>query len=144
MSDKSTLDMVTDTLSGNRPDWLVTHHHFILQNGTYKEAAPLDFYKEFRRSNGGPATESATFDTPSDALGKPYRLVVANGGDLGPAHRASSGEIRLNGVVVSAASDFSQTRATWSVPVSLQPRNTILVRLNSAPGSTIAVAIRHD
>jgi hypothetical protein len=144
MGEGRALDVVETVNLGSRRDPVHSHLHYVLQNGTFTQVAPLDFYKEFRRTKGGPATESVMFDIPADALGKPYRLVVANGGSFGAEQRASSGEVRLNGVLVSAASDFSQTRATWSIPVSVQPHNTVAVRLSSAPGSTIAVAIRHD
>ena len=144
MGPSGALDIVTDRLSGVRPDWLVTHHHFALLNGRYAEAAPLDFFQLFYRSSASPQTEMVDADIAADALGKPYRLVISNGGQSGADYRVSSGEVRLNGILVAGPSDFGQNRVAWTIPVSLQQHNVISVRLEGKPSGRIAVAVRHD
>jgi hypothetical protein len=144
MGEGRALDIVEAVNLGSRQDPDIHHFHFVLQNGRYTEAAPLDFFEIFYRSKGTPQTEAVDVDVASDALAKPYRLVISNGGQSGADYRVSSGEVRVNGVLVSGPSDFGQNRAAWTIPVSLQQHNVISVRLDGKPSGRAAVAIRHD
>lgn len=144
MGDGSAVDIVEAVNLGSRQDPYVHYLHFALVNGSYTEVAPLDFFQIFYRNSGAPQTETVSLDTAVDALGKPYRLVVSNGGESGAGYRVSSGEIRVNGALVSGPSDFGQNRAAWTIPVSLQQHNVISVRLEGKPSGRIALAIRHD
>ena len=138
------LDLVDDSVARTAGDDAVTHNHFILRSGKYASAAPLDFFGTFYRDTSSPVTATATFDVPGTALGRPYRLTIVNGGSSRPDYRVSSGEIKLNGITVSAPSDFSQTRSAWTLPVTLQEHNVLAVRLQGQPKSRVAVLIQHD
>jgi hypothetical protein len=138
------LDIVEESVSESRENPIVTQQRYVLQNGVYTAAAPLDFAQTFYREKGTPRVETATLDLPAAAVGKPFRVVVVNGGSSGTEYRVSSGEVRLNGVPISGPSDFGQHRATWTIPVSLQQHNTLTVRLEGKPRGRIIVAIRHD
>jgi hypothetical protein len=138
------MDIIEDHIFGSRSDPTIRHDRYVLQNGTYAAAAPLDFYRIFYRSKGSPGTETVTFAIPKSDLSKPYRLTVLNGGSSGKELRVASGTITLNGIVVSPSSDFSESRATWSVPVVLQEQNTLSVKVAGQPAGRVGIAIRHD
>jgi hypothetical protein len=144
MGDGCALDIGEAVNLGSLQDPDIHHLHFALQNGRYTEVAPLDFFDIFYRESGTPQTKTVDVDLASDELDKPYRLVISNGGQSGADYRVSSGEVRVNGVLVSGSSDFGQNRAAWTIPVSLQQHNVISIRLEGKPGGRIAVAIRHD
>lgn len=135
------LDLVDSDVEGRGDDTTVTYVHYVLANGSYAEAEPLVFYRIFFREKGQPVTESAEFDVPAERIGKPFRLIVGNGGESAPRLRVAGGQISLNGTIVSPASDFSESRGSWSVPVALQEHNTLAVRLDGKRASRIAIAI---
>lgn len=128
----------------SREEPVIVERHWVLANGAFQERAALDFYKTFFREKGSPVTNTETFSIEAASVGKPYRLTVINGGELGADARSSSGTITLNGVTVSGPSDFNPQRGSWTIPVTLQADNTITVRLDGKPGSRIVIAIRHD
>jgi len=138
------MDLVDFDVEGRGDETTVSYIHYILTNGSYVEAEPLDFYQIFYREKGQPVTEVAEFDVPANLVGKRFRLIVGNGGQSGPRLRVAGGTISLNGVVVSPASDFNESRGSWSVPVVLQEHNTLAVRLEGTHASRIAIAIVHD
>ena len=81
---------------------------------------------------------------PAAEIGKAFRLIVGNGGQGGVPLRVGAGAITLNGTVVSPPSDFSESRGSWTVPVTLQEHNTLSVKLDGKPASRIAIAILHE
>lgn len=141
---KGSMDLVQDLNYGSKRDPKITHAHFALRNGVYVALEPLDYYSTFSRGNGKPVSSTETFTVPANVLGKPFRLTVSNGMEFGRSARVASGSITVNGVVVSGPSDFSESRAVWSVPIMLSEQNAISVTLGGKPGGCIAVAIRHD
>lgn len=139
------MDLVDASNVGDSRDQpVVVQEHYVLQEGAFVAAEPLDFYEIFFRGRAAPVTKQETFTIPSDALKKPYRLTIINGGFNGDAYRTSAGSVSLNGVAVSSSSDFNQQRRSWTIPVSLQLSNTLTVRLEGQPRSRVIVAIRHD
>jgi hypothetical protein len=139
------MDLVDSSNIGNsRDEPVIVREHYALRNGAYVALQPLDFYELFFRSKSAPVTEQETFTIAPNALQKPYRLTIINGGFNGEAYRASSGSVSLNGIAVSATSDFSQQRRSWTLPVTLQLSNSLAVRLEGQPSSRIIVAVRHD
>jgi hypothetical protein len=128
----------------SRSEPVLVFHHYVFRNGAFVEAEPLDFYATFYRAKAAPRAEDATFAIPSSALSRPYRLVVLNGATSGKDYRVASGTVSLNGVVVAPASDFSESRPAWTLPVALQAQNTLTVKLAGRPKGRIAIAIRHD
>jgi len=137
------LDIVDTDVEGKGEDTVVTPVHYLLSNGVYVEGEPLDFYRVFYRGKAGPVTETGEFDVPASLIGKPFRLVIGNGGQSAPPLRVSSGRITLNGTLVSGPNDFSESRGSWTVPVTLQQHNVITVRLDGKPASRIAIGIFH-
>lgn len=139
------MDLVDASNVGeSRDDPVIVHEHYVLQKGGFVAAEPLDFYELFFRGKAAPVTKEEAFDVSPDALKKPYRLTIVNGGFNGDAYRASAGSVSLNGAVVSSQSDFNQQRRSWTVPVNLQATNTLAVRLEGQQSGRIIVAIRHD
>jgi hypothetical protein len=138
------MDLVEDHVFGSVSDPTVRHDHYVLSNGTYVAAEPLDYYGIFYRSKAAPAPETVTFSISPSAVGKPYRLSVLNGGASGKDFRVASGTIAVNGIIVSPPSDFSESRTAWTVPVTLQEQNTVTVTVGGKLGGRIGVAIRHD
>lgn len=139
----NTLDLVDADVEGRGDDTAVSYVDYALVDGTYVQAAVPDFYEIFYRGKAQPKTASKRFNIAQSDVGKPFRLIVANGGQSGRDYRVAAGTITLNGTVISPASDFSESRGSWSVPISLQAENTIVVRLEGKPNSRIAVAIVH-
>ena len=139
-----TLDLVDTSVSGRGEDSVPVYKHYAFRNGAYAEAQPLDFYEIFYRANGAPKTEVVEFDIPARLLGKPFHLIVGNGGQSSSRLRVAAGTISINGSVVSPASDFSESRGSWTVPLALQAHNTLAVRLEGKPKSRVAIAIIHD
>ena len=92
----------------------------------------------------GPRAETRTFTVPSAEIGSRFRLTAINGAASGKPYRVGSGTVTLNGVVISPPSDFSESRAAWTIPVTLQENNTIMVQLDGKPAGRVAIAIRHD
>jgi hypothetical protein len=138
------MDLVDAEVEGKGDDATVSYLHYVLVNGSYVDAGRLDFYQIFYREKGKPRPETATFTIPPAAVGKPFHLRVANGGQSGRDYRVAAGTITVNGVVVSSRSDFNESRGTWAIPVTLQPENSIAVQVEGKPKGRIAVVIDHD
>jgi hypothetical protein len=134
--------------SGNvgetRDEPVIVREHYVLKNGVFVASEPLDFYEVFYRAKAASATQQETFTISAEALQKPYHLTIINGGFNGDQYRTSSGSVSLNGVSIASSPDFSQQRRSWTIPVSLQTRNSLAVRLDDKPAGRIIVAIRHD
>jgi hypothetical protein len=133
-----------ENVGTTRDEPILIYHHYALRGGVFAEVAPLDFYQTFYRAKAAPVTEATTLCISPAALSKPYRLAVVNGSACGRQCSVASGTVSLNGIVVSPPSDFSETRSTWSMPVSLQAQNTITVKLAGKPKGRIALVVRHD
>jgi hypothetical protein len=139
------MDLVNSVNIGeSRVEPVIVKEHYALQKGRYVALQPLDFYEIFYRAKAAPVADNETFSVPSDALQKPYRLTVINGGFNGPAYRISAGSVALNGVTLTGPSDFGRQRSSWSVPVTLHANNTLAVFIDGQPKSRIIVAVRHD
>jgi len=138
------LELVDRENVGTRQEPVLVYSHYALAQGGFVAAAPLDFYQVFYRAKGAPKTETLSFAMPKLAPGQKFRLAVLNGGPLGKDSRVASGTITLNGVVISPPADFSESRSTWTVPITLQEQNALTVRLDGKPSTRIGIAIRHD
>ena len=86
----------------------------------------------FTRATGAPQTVNATFDVANASL--PYTLTLTNQG-------VTSAEVSINGTPLLTQSDFNHNVSTISRPVSLQQHNTIVARLEGAPGTSFAIEI---
>src|SRR2546423_1189281 len=93
--------------------------------------------RRFDRRTGAPVTVTESFALPSDAAA-PFTVKLQNGSSDGSS-RVSSATVKLNGADLFTQSDFSQQVPSLSRLVSLNPNNTLEVRLASAPGSYITV-----
>jgi len=100
---------------------------------------PLLSFNEFFRKTSAPVTETYEFSLLKNSVG-PYVLKITNGERDG-SNRLSSGQIVLNGVVVVTANMLNQGAEFLSVPVSLQPHNTLLVTLAAKPKGHIAIVV---
>lgn len=138
------LDLVEAYSQGKGDDTVMFYDHYVLRNGAYVKAPPLDFYQVFYREKGEPKEETCEFSVSAGLIGKPFHLVVMNGGPLGSNYRVAAGTITMNGSIVSPPSDFGVSRGTWSVPIVLQENNKMTVRLEGKPTARISVAVTHD
>jgi hypothetical protein len=139
------MDLVDSSNVGeSRDDPVIVHEHYALRDGVYVELEPLDFYEVFFRGKAIPVTKQETFEVPAGIQKKVFRLTIINGGFNGPSYRVSAGSLALNGTVVSPPSDFSEQRGSWTVPVKVQPSNSLAVRVEGKPNARIIVAVRHD
>lgn len=140
-----TMDLVDSINVGeSRREPVIVKQHYALRDGVYVALEALDFYEVFYRAKAAPAATTETFSVSADALQKPYRLTVINGGFNGEEYHSSSGSVSLNGATIASPGDFNQQRSSWTVPVTLQRSNSLAVRLDGKPKSRIIVAIRHD
>ncbi len=139
-----TKDIVEDHIFGSRDNPTVRHDHYVLRNGVFVVAEPLDFYQVFYRSKDKPVAETASFSIPQAGVGSSFKLTVINGASSTSDFRVASGTVTMNGVIVSPPSDFSESRSAWTIPVTLQQDNTITVKVDGKPRGRIAIAIRHD
>ena len=103
---------------------------------------PLLYSSPFVRRKGEPETVKETFPLPGSSAG-PYTLRVINGERDG-SRRASSARIVLNGVVILSPDHFSQQVEFLSIPVNLQPQNTIEVTLAGTPLGQIWISIEDE
>jgi len=141
---RGVIDLIEDEVTGTREQATTVHTHYVLKDGVYVAVEPLDFFDVFYREKGEPKTVTKTFAIPATAVQRSYKLAVLNGDASGASFRVASGSITLNGVVISPSSDFSESRAAWTIPVTLQEQNTIKVKLAGKPGGRIGIAIRHE
>jgi hypothetical protein len=138
------MHLIEKHIYGSRKHPVVRNDHYVLTASGYAPAAPLDFYDVFYREKSAPTARTVKLDIPQAQLGQPFRLTILNGDSSGRDYRVASGTVRLNGVVVSPPSDFSENRVAWSVPVSLQTHNTLMVTVDGKPRSRIGIVVRHD
>jgi hypothetical protein len=94
---------------------------------------------QYVRTAGPPNQFSETIALPP-TLTAPFRLHVQNGTSDGN-HRVSSATITLNGTQVVGPADFTQQVAAFDKAVTLQPSNTLQVRLASKPGSLLLLTL---
>ncbi len=156
------LDLVNEDVDGRGTEATVTHEHYVLRNGTYVAAEPLDFYDVFYAPKEQ-ETQKSQFSIPASLLGKPFKMTIINGGQVGKQSRVPRAVVTLNGVKVFSAEDVFKHRGAVTIPVSLQQENTIEVELcatgnqhgeegggngdgdqKCSTGGRIAIAIRHD
>ncbi len=95
--------------------------------------------KRYTRSWGPPNVVQEEITLPA-GVAAPYLLTVVNGDDHGK-HRVSSATIQVNGAVVAGPSDFNPQVPGFQKPVSLTPKTTLTVRLESKPGSYLTLRL---
>ena len=100
---------------------------------------PVLYFNDFFRNTAAPTTEEHIFSLLRNSVG-PYVLKITNG-DRDGSNRLSSGEIVLNGVQVVTPNTLNQGAEFLSVPVSLQPHNTLQVTLAAKPKGSILVTV---
>jgi len=86
---------------------------------------------------GAPQTFTDNFSLPADAVA-PFAILIENGASNG-SHRVSSATVKLNGTTLYDPSDFGQSVATLTDPVTLTASNTLEVTLSSNPNSFITI-----
>jgi RHS repeat-associated protein len=90
--------------------------------------------------DNGPTVYLETFLVPLGSTG-PYTLRVVNGDSQG-RNKATSAEVKINGVQIVRESDFSNTVVSFTKAVAaLLPVNAVYVRVAGAPGSTFTIEI---
>ena len=109
----------------------VWHQTYVLRNGKLAAGETLDFYKSVPITKKLPRTFTEEFETPAPE-GK-YVLRVVKSGDHGRWH-VKNAEIVLNGVVVAGSLHFRRAEPVLLIPVALQQKNTIEIRINEADG----------
>ncbi|MEO5957369.1 MAG: Ig-like domain-containing protein, partial [Nitrospiraceae bacterium] len=113
---------------------------FVLVNQEVVQAQTVLFGpKTYTRTAGPPNQFTDTFTLPAGATA-PYTLHVVNGNANG-TNRIASATVQLNGLQILGPSDFGQNVAVIDRTVTLQPNNTLEIRLTSAPGSFITVSV---
>jgi RHS repeat-associated protein len=113
---------------------------FVLVNQEIVQAQTVLFGpKTYTRTAGPPNQFTDTFAKPAGTTA-PYTLHVVNGNANG-TNRISSATVKLNGLQIAGPSDFGQNVAVIDRTVTLQPNNTLEIRLTSAPGSFIKVSV---
>jgi RHS repeat-associated protein len=97
---------------------------------------------QFTRHSGSPVAETQTVTVTNPAAS--YRLIVVNGGNSEGAKTGgsvSSGEIFWNGEEVAGPSQFKKNGASLSIPVEALLVNTLSVKLQGKPGSSLTVEL---
>lgn len=116
---------------------------FVLLLATTGYAAQItNLSSSFTRGAGTPAVEQKRFA----GVAGPATIEVVNGG-LGDTalEKVSSSVIRINGIVVFDASNFSQNAIALTKQVALtEGLNSIEVLLQGKPGGTVAIRIKQD
>ena len=113
---------------------------FVLVNQEIVQAQTVLFGpKTYTRTAGPPNQFTDTFTLPAGTTA-PYTLHIVNGNANG-TNRISSATVTLNGTQILGPSDFGQNVAVIDRTVTLQPNNTLEIRLTSAPGSFITVSV---
>jgi hypothetical protein len=97
------------------------------------------FFSYFSRKTSAPTTDTREFSLLKNSAG-PYVLKITNG-DRDGSNRISSGRIVLNGVEVVTPNMLNQGAEFLSVPVALQPHNTLEVTLAAKPQGSILVTV---
>ena len=109
----------------------VWHWTYVLRNGKLVLGERLDFYTSVPVTKKLPRTFTEEFELPAPE-GK-YILRVVKSGDHGRWH-VKNAEIVLNGVVVAGSLHFRRAEPVLLIPVALQQKNTIEIRINAAEG----------
>jgi len=94
---------------------------------------------QYTRTAGPPNQFTATFALSAGTTA-PYTIHIVNGNADG-TKRISSATIKVNGLQVAGPGDFGQNVAVIDRTVSLQPTNTLEIRLTSAPGSLLTISL---
>jgi len=110
-----------------------------LTSSGYVLDRPVLCISEFFRKTATPTTETEEFPLLKNSAG-PYVLKITNGNRDG-SNRLSSGEIVLNGVLVVTSNMLNQQVEFLSIPVSLQPHNTLQVTLAAKPQGKLAITV---
>ncbi len=113
--------------------------------------------KQYLRTTGPPNQYTDTFTVPA-SIGAPFKVHIVNG-DAKGKHRISSGTITLNGVVIVRPRDFSRGHdeeedddddddddaedavGVIDKSVTLQPKNTLQVKLEGKRGSFLTISV---
>ena len=93
----------------------------------------------YTRTSGPPTEVLETIARPP-TLTAPFRLQIQNG-DPDGSHRLSSATITLNGTPVAGPADFTPGVAGVERSVTLQPANTLQLRLTSPPGAFLVLTL---
>ncbi|MBI3722020.1 MAG: hypothetical protein HY248_05655, partial [Fimbriimonas ginsengisoli] len=112
---------------------------FALSNPAHAAEQVIFGPTQYVRTSGPPNQFTEDIAVPP-TLSAPFRLHVQNGNSDGTL-RISSATIVLNGVQVAGPSDFNQQVAAFDRTMTLQPNNTLQVRLASAPGSLLILTL---
>lgn len=97
----------------------------------------------FYRRAWAPVNETRIIENPDYSCSRNFVLKIKNGYDK--RTRVSSGEIRIDGVLIVGPWDFSKnTRYITKEICVLTPQSTLEVKLRSAPGSLIELWIEAD
>jgi hypothetical protein len=91
---------------------------------------------QFTRTGGKPNVFHASFAAASGE----GTLVVTNGSSSGNC-RVSSASIWINGAEIVGANGFGQSVSQLTIPVDLDPENSISIELHSAPGSFLSISV---
>lgn len=113
-----------------------------LSGGQYVPSKPAVFHGEFARGTGKPDKVRAEFPAPEGGAGK-WLLRVVNG-DAHGDKSVTSGEIRLNGVLLVTTDMLKKKVRTIVMPVGLRADNVLEVELRSAPDSGLTVAVTKE
>src|SRR5215813_2697669 len=95
--------------------------------------------QRFTRLTGQPVNVVQTFSLPADAIA-PFSILVQNGAPEG-SNRVSSATIKLNGTDLYTPGDFNQNVSSLTKSVTLTATNTLEVKLTSAAGSYLTIAV---
>jgi len=108
---------------------------YSLSGGMFKQTPDaFVFAREFRRAKGQPVNSEWKF---AAGPGTATLRVVSGSGEAA----VTSGHILLNGTEVLGPDDFKRNQHTYDVPVTTGLQNTIRVRLDGDPGSSLTVLV---
>lgn len=135
ISEESYPPPVVDT--GELPD--AAESVYRLTPSGYVLDRPVLFFSYFSRKTATPTTEIREFSLLKNSAG-PYVLKITNG-DRDGSNRISSAHILLNGVEVVTPNMLNQGAEFLSIPVALQPHNTLEVTLTAKPQGSILLTV---
>lgn len=108
-----------------------------VQSSSFAQSPPIFGSAKFERTIGKPNTYQDTFQACNTSA--TYKLIVENG--EGGKDRLSSASVSLNGQQVVKENEFNQRIDKIEKTVTLQPENTIDIKLASGPGGFIKASI---
>jgi len=97
--------------------------------------------RDFVRGTNSPDDTTWSFETTAPTVGL---LLIENGGSRGTYPRVTNAVVRLNGVVVAGAADFSNAGRTVSFfdkPIQLDAHNTLQVDVNGPDQSGFTLRV---